>query len=139
MKNVIVALLGCAGIFAACGQAKTPRDNTRTAAEPPAVYHKISAEDANKMMSELNRYVILDARTEAEYSERRIEGAELIPHTAIEARAEEELPDRNAVIFVYCQSGGRSAQAARILVKLGYRNVFDFGGIVDWPYKTIGD
>jgi rhodanese-related sulfurtransferase len=104
-----------------------------------AVYRKISAEEARKMMSELPDHVLLDVRTDAEYREKRIAGAILIPDYAIQGRAEKELPEKNKVILVYCRSGGRSANAARALASMGYVNVYDFGGIIQWPYETIGD
>jgi rhodanese-related sulfurtransferase len=103
-----------------------------------AAYRKISAAEAHKMMAELKDYILLDVRTEAEYKEKRIEGAVLIPDYEIKNRAEKELPVKNRVILVYCRSGGRSANAARTLASLGYVNVYDFGGINNWPYKTIG-
>ena len=101
-----------------------------------AEYHKISATEAYKMMSELNDYILLDVRTEEEYRKKRIEGAVLIPNNEIKERAKTELPNKNAVILVYCHSGGRSANAARELVGLGYTNVYDMGGITNWPYET---
>ena len=104
-----------------------------------AVYRKLSAADAYKMMSELTDYVLLDVRTEEEYRERRISGAILIPNYEIKDRAAKELPDKDKVIFVYCRSGARSANAAGELAALGYVNVYDIGGIMNWPYETIDD
>ncbi len=72
----------------------------------------------------------------AEYKKKHIKDATLIPDTEIAIRAVAELPDKSAVILVYCRSGRRSESAAKALVKLGYTGVYDFGGIVDWPYKT---
>ena len=110
-----------------------------TVCRAKAEYHKISAADAYKIMSESKDFVLLDVRTEEEFSERRIEGAVLIPHLEIKARAGKELPDKKKVIFVYCRSGGRSAFASGELVSLGYSNVYDIGGIIDWPYQTISE
>jgi len=104
-----------------------------------AAYHKLSAAEAQKMMSELEDFIILDVRTEAEYREQRIAGAVLIPDYEIKERAPVELPLKDKVILVYCRSGRRSGNAARTLAGLGYSNVYDFGGIIDWPYDTIGD
>ena len=61
----------------------------------------------------------------------------LIPNTEIEARAEKELPDKSQCILVYCRSGRRSKMAAEVLVKLGYSNIREFGGIMDWPYEIV--
>ena len=69
--------------------------------------------------------------------EQRLEGAILIPDYEIRIRAEKELPDKNAIILIYCRSGRRSELAAVELVNLGYTNVYDFGGIIDWPYETV--
>ena len=105
--------------------------------EDPPVYRKITAEEARKMMLELPDFILLDVRTEIEYLEERIDGAMLIPHTELESRAETELPNKGQLILVYCQAGIRSKAATETLMKLGYSNVYDFGGIQDWPYETI--
>ena len=102
-------------------------------------YYKITAEQAYTMMMELNNYILLDVRTPGEYRERRIEGVVLIPSSELEGRAETELPDKDSVIFVYCQTGRRSENAARLLARKGYTNIYDFGGINNWPYTTVGD
>ena len=100
-------------------------------------YKRITATEARKMMMELNDFTLLDVRTESEYRRQHIEGAKLMPHTDIPRRAESELPDKNKIILVYCQAGVRSERAARALLDLGYTNVYDFGGIADWPYGVI--
>lgn len=110
--------------------------NPETSADKDAEYRKISAEEAKKMMDEGDP-IILDVREMSEYNEGHIEGALLLPYTEIAARAEAELPDKSALILVYCRSGRRSEIAARELVQLGYANVFDFGGITDWPYEIV--
>ena len=84
-------------------------------------------------------YVIIDARTEEEFAAGHIENAILIPEYEIAERAEEELPDKDALILVYCRSGRRSKIASEELVKLGYTNVKEFGGIIDWPYETTSE
>ena len=104
-----------------------------------AVYQRISASEANRMMQELTDFILLDVRTEGEFRRRRIEGAILIPDTEIQRRAVRELPDKSRVILVYCQGGVRSERAARALINMGYLNVFDFGGIASWPYETVSN
>ena len=79
--------------------------------------------------------IILDVRTQQEFDEERIPGAILLPDFEVEARAAEVLPDRDALILVYCRSGRRSKIAADLLVSMGYTNVYDFGGIISWPYE----
>jgi rhodanese-related sulfurtransferase len=99
--------------------------------------NKITAEKAKQMMDDGDDFILLDVRTEEEYSQERIDGAMLIPDSEIKTRADDDLPDKNVRIFIYCRSGRRSALAAQELVDLGYTKVYDFGGIIDWPYETI--
>lgn len=100
-------------------------------------YEQISAKEAKEIMDTGNDYIIIDARTESEFAEGHIEGAILIPEYEIVGRAEKELPDKDALILVYCRSGRRSKIASSELVKLGYTNVKEFGGIIDWPYEIV--
>ena len=103
-----------------------------------SVYRRISAEDAHQMMQEADEYILLDVRREDEFVTEHIEGAILIPYDEIENRAADELPDKNALILIYCRSGRRSEIAAIELVSMGYTNVYDFGGILDWLFDTVG-
>lgn len=98
-------------------------------------YKKISPEEAKEMMDD--SVIILDVRTEEEFAQGYISGAVLIPDYEIEQRAGEELMDKNQKILVYCRSGRRSEAASRILLDMGYVNVYDFGGIIDWPYDIV--
>ena len=100
-------------------------------------YQTVSAGEAKRMMEELQGYFLVDVRTVDEYAEGHIEGAVLIPVDEILERAEAELPDKDAVIFVYCRSGVRSARAADGLAGLGYSQVYDMGGILNWPYDVV--
>ena len=97
----------------------------------------ISAKEAHDAMEKLSNYVLLDVRTPQEFKQIRIKDAKLIPVDELQGRAEAELPDKDAPIFVYCQSGARSSSALRVLVHLGYTNVANFGGIMSWPYETV--
>ena len=96
----------------------------------------ITAEEAKQIMDREEGYIILDTRTQAEYDEGHIPGAIVIPHDEITDRAEEELPDKDQLLLVYCRSGRRSKLAAEALVELGYTNIKEFGGIIDWPYEV---
>ena len=100
-------------------------------------YEQITPEQAKTIMDTETNYIIIDARTEEEFAEGHIENAILIPEYEIAERAEKELPDKDALILVYCRSGRRSKIASEELVKLGYTNVKEFGGIIDWPYETV--
>ena len=96
----------------------------------------ITAQEAKVLMDTEKDYVILDVRTQEEYDQGHIPGAILIPDTEIEDRAEGELTDKDQLILVYCRSGRRSKLAAQSLVELGYTNIREFGGIIDWPYEV---
>lgn len=112
--------------------------NEETAEENSMIgYKKITSEEAYEMMGELTDYILLDVRTDEEYNEGHIDGAILIPDYEITARAEDELPKKDATILIYCRSGRRSANVANELIELGYMNVYDFGGIIDWEYETV--
>ena len=115
------------------------RPNTTSENVVEAVYRKISSEEARRIMESTDDFILLDVRTDEEYKENRIDGAILIPDYEIAERAGLELPDKNAIILIYCRSGRRSANAAKNLVGMGYTNIYDFGGIIDWPYETISD
>jgi len=96
----------------------------------------ITPQEAHKLMQSGDPYILLDVRTPSEFHEAHIEGAKLIPLDDLGVRLN-ELPDRNALILVYCRSGMRASNAVKLLSGKGYTNVFNFGGIMDWPYETV--
>ena len=100
-----------------------------------AMYEQITAEEAKKIMDSGEEHIILDTREQDEFDEGHIPGAILIPYTEIENKAEAMLPDKDKLILVYCRSGRRSKIAAESLSKLGYTNIKEFGGIIDWTYE----
>ena len=100
------------------------------------VYLNITAEEAKKLMDSEKDRIILDVRSREEYDQGHIPGAILIPNTEIEAKAADLLPDKDQLILVYCRSGRRSKLAAQSLADLGYTNIREFGGILDWPYEV---
>ena len=102
-----------------------------------ATYDQISGAEAKALMDSGSGYIIIDARTQEEYDQGHIPGAILIPEYEIADRAENELPDKDQLILVYCRSGRRSKIASEELVKLGYINVKEFGGIIEWEYETV--
>jgi rhodanese-related sulfurtransferase len=101
-------------------------------------YIKITAAEAKNMIDN-EEVIIVDVRTQEEYDEVHIEGSILIPDTSIEKLAPGLLTDKNAAILVYCRSGRRSEIASRQLIEMGYLKVYDFGGIIDWPYETVSN
>ena len=100
-----------------------------------AMYGQITAEEAKKIMDLGEEHIILDTREQDEFDEGHIPNAILIPYTEIENQAEEMIPYKDKLILVYCRSGRRSKIAAESLAKIGYTNVKEFGGIIDWPYE----
>ena len=90
-----------------------------------------------KIMDSQEGYVILDVREQEEFDAGHIPGAILIPYGSIEEKAPSMLPDKDQLILVYCRSGRRSKIAAEALVALGYTNIKEFGGIIDWPYEIV--
>ena len=127
MKKLVFLFLAVM-MLTACGQDK---EN-----DQGAVYMNITAEEAKQIMDTEEGYIILDARTQEEYDEGHIPGAIVISHEEITEKAEEVLTDKDQLILVYCRSGRRSKIAAEALVELGYTNIKEFGGIIDWPYEV---
>ena len=127
MKKLVFLLLAVM-MLTACGQDK---EN-----DQGAVYVNITAEEAKQIMDSEEGYIILDVRTQAEYAQGCIPGAVLLPLDDIEDKAHVVLPDKDQLILVYCRSGRRSKIAAEALVELGYTNIKEFGGIIDWPYEV---
>ena len=125
-----VVIILCLLVFAGCVQQENAMENT---------YQQITAQEAKMIMDTETDYVIIDARTEEEFAAGHIENAVLIPEYEIAERAEKELPDKDGLILVYCRSGRRSKIASEELVALGYTNVKEFGGIIDWPYEITKD
>lgn len=129
MKGLVLMLLislSLFGFLTACG-----------GNENKGAYEQITQQQAKKIMDTKQHYIIIDARTQEEFAQGHIRNAILIPEYEIADRAEKELPHKNALILVYCRSGRRSKIAAEELSKLGYTNVKEFGGIIDWPYEVV--
>ena len=99
------------------------------------VFTSVSAEEAKQIMDSETGYMILDVRTKEEYESGHIINATLLPNEEIGEDVSDILPEKEQKILVYCRSGNRSKQASEKLVKLGYTNIIEFGGIADWPYE----
>ena len=127
MKKLVFLLLAVM-MLTACGQAK---EN-----DQGAVYVNITAEEAKRIIDSEDGYIILDVREQDEYDAGHIPEAILIPYTQIGETANEMRPDKDQLILVSCRSGRRSKLAAEALVELGYTNIKEFGGIIDWPYEV---
>lgn len=131
MKKWSLLILGLLLLLTACS---SPTKNNQE-----MVFLDITAEEARKLMDSEKDRIILDVRSREEYDQGHIPGAILIPDTEIEAKAADLLPDKDQLILVYCRSGRRSKLAAQSLADLGYTNIREFGGILDWPYEVVQD
>lgn len=89
------------------------------------------------MMDQDKKVIVLDVRTPQEYESGHIKNAILLPDYDLKEKASEFLANKSTPILIYCRSGRRSAQAAKTLSSLGYAFVYDFGGIIDWPYEVV--
>lgn len=99
-------------------------------------YKQISQDEAKAMMVRDDGHIIVDVRRQDEYDAGHIPGAILIPNESIDKERPKELPDLDQIILVYCRSGRRSKEASEKLAKMGYTNIYEFGGIITWPGET---
>lgn len=136
---LLVAVLLLAGCAPAAGSAGAGSSTAASASgsSNAATYQTITPEEAQQMLQDQPDAILLDVRTQEEYDTQHIEGATLLTDSDIASRAADVLPDKDAVILVYCRSGRRSAASSQQLAELGYTNVYDFGGIIDWPYGVV--
>jgi rhodanese-related sulfurtransferase len=136
---LLAAVLLLAGCTSAAGSAGTGSSTAASASgsSNAATYQTITPEEAQQMLQDQPDAILLDVRTQEEYDTQHIEGATLLTDSDIASRADDVLPDKDAVILVYCRSGRRSAASSQQLAELGYTNVYDFGGIIDWPYGVV--
>ena len=122
MKKLIPILLS-ALMFAGCAGTSNSQTNT---------YRQITVDEAVTMMAQETGYIILDVRRPDEFAAGHIPNAINVPNETIGTDEIAELPDKDQLIMVYCRSGRRSKEASEKLVKLGYTNIVEFGGILDW-------
>ncbi len=133
MKKVLVALLAMSVVaFCGCG-------GSASVSSGHAAYRHISSDEAQKLMETESGYIILDVRTQREYEEGHIPKAVCIPNESIDKGPPSLLPDKGQEIFVYCRSGRRSKEAAQKLADMGYTNIVEFGGIIDWHGEVVKD
>lgn len=141
LKGLIFLLIISLTLFSSCSGNEntetTATNTTETTIKNTLGYEQISGEEAKRLMDTETDYIIIDARTIEEFNEGHIDGAILIPEYEIVERAEKELHEKDQLILVYCRSGRRSKIAAQALVDLGYTNVKEFGGIIDWQYEVV--
>ncbi|HCL01725.1 MAG TPA: rhodanese-like domain-containing protein [Lachnoclostridium phytofermentans] len=136
-KGVIYILLILTGTMILAGCSRKQDASKEETELKEQTYIEITQSEAKEMMNSEEKLVILDVRTDEEFMEGHIENAILLPVGEITDRAEEMLPDKDKKILVYCHSGRRSKVASYELAELGYTNVFEFGGIIDWKYDIV--
>ena len=129
MRKLLPILLS-ALMFTGCAATNNSQTNT---------YRQIAMDEAVDMMAQETGYIILDVRRADEFAAGHIPGAINVPNETIGTAEISELPDKNQLIMVYCRSGRRSKEAAEKLVKLGYTNIVEFGGILDWKGEIVTD
>ena len=127
MKKLIPILLS-ALMFTGCAATNNSQTNT---------YRQIAMDEAVDMMAQETGYIILDVRRPDEFAAGHIPGAINVANESIGTAEIPELPDKDQLIMVYCRSGRRSKEAAEKLVKLGYTNIVEFGGILDWKGEIV--
>ncbi len=150
MRKLLIITIALVMLLTACS---TPSQSTTPSQSPSptpsqssteennevktATVQTITGSEAHEIIESDEEYTLVDVRTTEEYAEGHIEGAILIPDTDIAKLSESLLPDKDAKILIYCRSGKRSSGAAKVLAELGYTDVYDFGGIIDWKYEVV--
>ena len=129
MKKLLPILLS-ALMFTGCAATSNSQANT---------YRQITMDEAVDMMAQESDYIILDVRRPDEFAAGHIPGAINVANETIGTAEIPELPDKDQLIMVYCRSGRRSKEASEKLVKLGYTNIVEFGGILDWKGDIISE
>ena len=127
MRKLLPILLS-ALMFTGCAGTSNNQTNT---------YRQITMDEAVTMMAQKTGYIILDVRRPDEFAEGHIPGAINVANETIGTAEIPELPHKDQLIMVYCRSGRRSKEASEKLVKLGYTNIVEFGGILDWTGEVV--
>ena len=134
MKKYLLIIFFVLSVFLSCCDKNTV---TEEIPNEKNGYTQIDAKKAAEIMAGEDEYVILDVRRQDEYDSGHIPGAILVPNEEIGSEMPEELPDLNQIILVYCRTGRRSKEAAEKLAAIGYKNIYEFGGIVDWTGDIV--
>ena len=136
IKKTLILLLGAAAILIISG-CSSAANNSANIGNTVLSYHQISQEKAREMMARNDGHVVVDVRRTDEYEAGHIPGAILIPNESIDKDRPSELPDLDQIILIYCRSGNRSKQASQKLADMGYKNIYEFGGIITWTGDTV--
>ena len=134
MKKILILCMTFIFILTGCGNTDSVQNT-----EQKSGYKQVSMEEGLELMEADSDYILLDVRRDDEFEEGHIPGAINIPNESIGTEEIAELPDKNQTIYVYCRSGNRSKQASQKLVDLGYTDVIEFGGIIDYSGEIEKD
>ena len=137
MKKFIPIALAAAALVLAVGC--TAEKKAESDSDFKGIYTEITQEDAKEMMKKDDGHLIVDVRRQDEYDEGHIPDAVCIPNESIGTEQPEKLPDKEQILLIYCRSGRRSKQAAQKLADIGYTNIYEFGGIIDWTGEIVTD
>jgi rhodanese-related sulfurtransferase len=132
MKRIILLAVVLLALLCGCSPQNEGESEKMT-------YTQISMDKAIEMMESESGYIILDVRTVEEFNDRHIPGAICVPNESIGTEPIAELPQKDQLILVYCRSGRRSKEAAEKLAAMGYSNIYEFGGILDWTGETVSE
>lgn len=124
LKRILPLLLVLMLMLAGCGKSDADIQNN--------TYEKISMSEGLSRMESDENYILLDVRRADEFESGHIPGAVNLPNEEIGTEEIPSLPDKAQTIYIYCRSGNRSKQAADKLLALGYTNLIEFGGIIDY-------
>ncbi|WP_291641808.1 rhodanese-like domain-containing protein [Clostridium sp.] len=138
-KNIIylITAILMVGVFSGCSNKNIENKNEVTNVSKQITFKNITPEEAKKRLDSEKEIILLDVRTKEEYESGHIKDSILMPVDTLAEEAEKNLVDKEAIIFTYCRSGSRSRAADNILVEQGYKNVYNLGGIADWPYEVV--
>jgi phage shock protein E len=134
---LIISILIISFALTGCKSKENTENKESETVVKRAAFTNIKPDEAKKRLDAGENIILLDVRTEEEYKEGYIDGAMLIPLDKLQSEAEFKLLDKNAPIFIYCRSGRRSITAVGILASQGYNNLYNLGGILDWPYEVV--
>ena len=142
MKKLILFTLTMLMLLTACNSESAANSTLSTTEEVTSEettlnYQQITQDEAKQIMTDEENYIIIDVRTQSEYDEGHIPNAICVPNETIGSDDITELPDKEQLILVYCRSGRRSKEAAAKLADMGYTNIKEFGGIIDWTGDVV--
>ena len=139
MKRLILffTLIVLTLVLIGCSSIKNTQNSSGTTSQK--TYQSISQDEAKKIMETDTNYIIVDVRRPDEFGAGHIPNAICIPNEEINTETPAQLPDLDQIILVYCRSGRRSKEASQKLADMGYTNIYEFGGIIDWTGEIVVD